>query len=147
MESPRYNLPIAGRRYVYRLIIFYIIGAFCIGILVSANNPNLVGGGTDSGSSPWALGIKDAGIRGLDSVVNAAILISAWSAGNSYLYLASRSLYSLSLDGNAPKIFTRCTKSGIPYYAVMASAAWSPLAYLNVSSGGATVFNWFINLM
>lgn len=147
MESPRYNLPIAGQRYMYRLLIFYIVGSFCIGILTSANNPDLLGGGHGSGSSPWALGIRAAGIKGLDSVVNAAILLSAWSAGNSYLYLASRALYSQAIAGNAPKVFARCSKSGVPYYAVMASAAWALLAYLNVAASTATVFNWFADLM
>lgn len=95
----------------------------------------------------WAAGIRDAKISGLDAVVNAVILLSAWSAGNSYLYLASRALYSLAVSGNAPAVFTRCTKGGIPYYATAVSAAVSLLAYLNVASTGAVVFNWFINLI
>lgn len=53
----------------------------------------------------------------------------------------------MALAGNAPKVFTRCTKSGVPYYATAASASLSLLAYLNVASTGATVFNWFVNLI
>lgn len=53
----------------------------------------------------------------------------------------------MALTGNAPRIFTRCTKSGVPYYATAASASLSLLAYLNVASTGATVFNWFVNLI
>lgn len=147
MQNPRVNLPIAGKRYFYRLIIFYVLGALCIGIIVSSANPDLLGGGSGAASSPWALGIKDAGIYVLDSIINAAILISAWSAGNSYLYMSSRILYSMAVSGNAPKIFTKCSKSGIPYWAVLASCLWAPLAYLNVSSSGSEVFNWFVNLM
>ena len=33
------------------------------------------------------------------------IIISAWSSGNSFLYLSSRSLYSLAVTGNAPRCF------------------------------------------
>ncbi|KXH50398.1 proline-specific permease [Colletotrichum simmondsii] len=147
MQSPRRNIPTATRRYFYRLITFYILGALAVGIIVSSNNPNLLSGGKGAGASPWAIGIREAGIKGLDSVVNVVIVLSAWSAGNSYLYLASRALYSMALAGNAPKIFTRCTKSGVPYYATAASASFSLLAYLNVASTGATVFNWFVNLI
>ncbi|KAI0839926.1 putative proline-specific permease [Hypoxylon sp. FL0890] len=147
MDSPRRNLPKASRRYFYRLIIFYVFGVLAIGILVNSNNPGLLGGTNDAGSSPWALGIKVASISGLDSVVNVIIVLSAWSAGNSYLYLASRALYSIAEAGNAPKIFTRCTKSGIPIYATAMSASVSALAYMNVSSSSATVFNWFINII
>lgn len=147
MESPRYNLPIAGRRYFYRLIIFYILGAFAISLIVASNDVDLLGGGSDAGASPWAIAAKNAGIKGLDSVINAVILTSAWSAGNSYLYLASRALYSMSLTGNAPRIFSKCTASGIPYNALAGTAVFSLLSYLNCSSSSATVFNWFVNLI
>ncbi|KAJ0331448.1 hypothetical protein COL922a_011931 [Colletotrichum nupharicola] len=142
MDRPRRNIPTATRRYFYRLITFYILGALAVGIIVNSENPNLLSGGKGAGASPWAIGI-----RGLDSVVNVVIVLSAWSAGNSYLYLASRALYSMALAGNAPRIFTRCTKSGVPYYATAASASLSLLAYLNVASTGVTVFNWFVNLI
>lgn len=145
MQNPRRNLPKATRKLVWRLIIFYVIGAFCIGCIVRSDEPRLRGG-DDAGSSPWALGIHAAGIRGLDSVVNAAILISAWSAGNSYFFLTSRMLYSMALSGGAPSVFARTTPSGIPYWATLGSILWSILAYLNVSNSGTTVFGWLVNL-
>ena len=147
MESPRRNLPIAGKRYFWRLIFFYVAGALAISMIVSSDDDLLLGGGSGAGASPWAIAAKRAGIRGLDSVINAVILTSAWSSGNSYLFLASRTLYSMALVGNAPRIFTRCTKSGIPYIATGTSACFCLLAYLNVSDSGATVFNWFANLI
>ena len=147
MESPRRNLPIAGKRYFWRLIFFYVAGSLAISMIVSSDDPLLLGGGTGAGASPWAIAAKRAGTKGLDSVINAVILTSAWSSGNSYLFLASRTLYSMALVGNAPRIFGRCTKSGIPYVATAASACFCLLAYLNVSDSGATVFNWFVNLI
>lgn len=147
MESPRRNLPIAGKRYFYRLVVFYVLGVLAISMIVPSDDPKLLGGGSGAGSSPWAVAVKNAGIAGLDSVINAVILTSAWSAGNSYLYMASRALYSMAVAGSAPRIFMRCTGSGIPYYAVAASASFSLLAYLNLSSTGSTVFNWFVNLI
>ena len=147
MESPRRNLPIAGKRYFWRLIFFYVAGSLAISMIVSSDDPLLLGGGSGAGASPWAIAAKRAGIRGLDSVINAVILTSAWSAGNSYLFLASRTLYSMALVGNAPRIFARCTKSGIPYVATAVSACFCLLAYLNVSDSGSTVFNWFVNLI
>ncbi|VUC29262.1 unnamed protein product [Clonostachys rosea] len=146
MESPRRNIPKATMRYFIRLITFYILGAIAIGILVPSNNKYLLSPGSGAAASPWAIGARDAGIKVLDSVINAVIVLSAWSAGNSYLYLASRALYSLSVSGNAPAIFSRCTKSGIPYYATAASAMFSLLAYLNVAASGSAVFNWLANL-
>jgi amino acid transporter len=146
MESPRRNLPKAAKRYFYRLITFYVGGVFIIGVTVASNTPALTNGGAGAGSSPFVIGIKNAGIGTLDSIVNAVIIISAWSSGNAFLYLSSRSLYSLAISGNAPHIFKACSKRGVPYNAVAASSLFCALAYLNVASSSSVVFNWFVNL-
>lgn len=146
MASPRRNLPTATRRYFYRLVLFYVLGVLAIGIIVPSNSPDLLSG-SGAAASPWAIGIRSAGIRGLDSVVNAVIVLSAWSSANSSLYIGSRTLYSMSLVGSAPKFFSRCSRYGVPYYAVAATSTFSLLAYLNLASTGATVFNWLVSLI
>ena len=55
-------------------------------------------------------------------------------------------MYSLALTGQAPKVFKTCSKSGVPYIAVIATALLSCLTYLSVKSGSAVVFAWFLNL-
>lgn len=146
LQSPRRNLPVAAKRYFYRLIIFYVGGVLAIGVICASNNKALTNGGSSAKASAFVVGIQSAGIQGLGSVVNAVIITSAWSAGNSFLYISSRSLYSLAVAGNAPAVFKRCTKSGVPYMAVGASSIFSFLAYLNVGDSGSTVFTWFVNL-
>ena len=148
-EAPRRNIPKASKRFIYRLIVFYILGTLIVSVIVASNDPNLlqaVSSGTkNAGASPFVIGIKRAGIQGLDHVVNAVIITSAWSAANSFLYAGSRSLFSLAMTGQAPKVFTKCS-NGVPYVAVFATAALGSLAYLSISSGSATVFAWFLNL-
>ncbi|KAF7538551.1 hypothetical protein G7Z17_g12612 [Cylindrodendrum hubeiense] len=145
MKSPRKNLRRAAMSFAYRLFIFYILGALAIGIICNSDDKGLVTPGFGAAASPWVIAIKEAGIHGLDSVINAVIITSAWSSGNAYLYMSSRSLYSLAMVGNAPKVFTRCNRHGTPIYAVLVSAIFSLLAYLNASSSTSVVFNWFIN--
>ncbi|KAF9888641.1 alpha-1,4-glucan branching enzyme [Aspergillus nanangensis] len=146
MESPRRNLPIACRRYFYRMAIFYCLAVLAIGVTCPSDDSSLTNGGAGAGSSPFVLAITTAGISVLPSIVNGGILLSAWSSGNSFLYTSSRALYSLAIQGNAPRIFRRCNRWGVPYPAVAASALFSFLAYLNVASSGSVVFNWFVNL-
>jgi yeast amino acid transporter len=105
MKSPRRNLPIAARRYIYRLFFFYIGSVLAISVICKSNSKALTSSGKGAGSSPFVVGIKEAGIHVLDHIINAVIIISAWSSGNSFLYLSSRSLYSLALSGNAPRFF------------------------------------------
>ncbi|PWY82091.1 hypothetical protein BO70DRAFT_35239 [Aspergillus heteromorphus CBS 117.55] len=146
MESPRRNVPKAARRYIYRLVFFYVLASLAIGVICSSNAKQLTAGsGTDASSSPFVVAITNAGIPVLSSIVNAAILTSAWSAGNSFLYMSSRSLYSLAVSGNAPSILKTCNRWGVPYLAVTLSSLFSLLAYMAVGSGSYTVFNWLIN--
>lgn len=145
MESPRRNVPRAARRYIYRLVFFYILGILAITVICPSNATRLTQGDGTVNSSPFVVGIQNAGIPVLDHIVNAAVLTSAWSAGNSFLYMSSRSLYSLAMSGNAPSVFKTCNRWGVPYYAVAASACFSALAYLSVGSSSSIVFNWFVN--
>jgi amino acid transporter len=146
MESPRRNLPIASRRYFYRLVVFYCLSVLAIGVTCPSNDPRLTDGGAGAGSSPFVVAVANAGIPVLPHIVNGVILISAWSSGNSFLYISSRALYSLAVQGSAPRIFKTCNRWGVPYMAVACSSLFCALAYLNVASSGSTVFSWFVNL-
>lgn len=77
MESPRRNLPVAGKRYFYRLVIFYCLGALAIGMILPSNSPGLLNGASSSASSPWAIAAECAGTKALPSIINAVILASA----------------------------------------------------------------------
>lgn len=143
--SPRRNLKKAARRFVIRLALFYGVASLVIGIIVASNDPKLLGA-SDASASPFVIGIQNAGIPVLNHIINAVILTSAWSAGNSFLYSASRVLYSMSISGGAPKIFGHTNRWGVPYVAVLFTWAFTLLAFLNVSNSGATVFNWFVNI-
>jgi amino acid transporter len=144
--APRRNIPKAAGRFVYRLAIFYGLGSFIIGVIVPSNDDRLLSPTSNATASPFVIGIQRAGIAGLEHVINAAILTSAWSAGNAFLFSGSRVLYGMALNGEAPKFFGKTTKKGVPWAAVMATWIVGLLAYLNVSSTGAQVFTWFSNI-
>ncbi|KAF8334137.1 amino acid permease [Cantharellus anzutake] len=144
-KNPRRNIPKAIKRVYIRILLFYIGGTATIGLLVPSNDKSL-GLTSDAASSPFVIAIKRAGIGGLPSTINAALLTSALSAASSDLYTSSRALYGLAIAGNAPKIFTRTSKSGLPYFSVFFCALFCCLAYLDVSSGSGKVFGWFTNM-
>ncbi|EKD14985.1 uncharacterized protein L3040_003818 [Drepanopeziza brunnea f. sp. 'multigermtubi'] len=143
--DPRRNIPKAARRFIWRLAIFYGFASLILGVIVPSDDKRLLGAGNAS-ASPWVIGIQRAGIGGLNHAINAAILTSAWSAGNSFLYSGSRVLYSMSLNKQAPRVFSITNKRGVPYVAVLFTWSFGLLAFLNVSNTGATVFNWFVNI-
>ena len=144
--APRYNIPKAANRFVWRLLFFYGFGALIVGVIVPSNDPRLLSPQSNASASPFVIGIQRAGIKGLNHVINGAILTSAWSAGNCFLYSGSRILYGMALHKDAPQIFGRTSKKGVPYFAVLATWAVGLLAFLTASNFGAVVFNWFVNL-
>lgn len=96
--------------------------------------------------SPFVIAFRAAGISALPSIINAVVCTSAISSGSACIFLASRTLYGLSSDGHAPKIFLKCNRFGTPHFAVALSILPSPLVYLTVSNNASIVFGWFLNI-
>ncbi|TAQ83817.1 hypothetical protein B7494_g7866 [Chlorociboria aeruginascens] len=150
-ENPRKNIPKAVRRVFWRIIFFYVFGTLAIGVLVASDDKNLLSaqasGAAGAAQSPWVIGIVNAGIPVLPSIINAVILTSATSSANAFLYTGSRYLFALAQNKQAPRFLLKCTKAGVPVYCVAITCAISGLTYLSVASGGPSlVFNWFQNL-
>lgn len=52
----------------------------------------------------------------------------------------------LALVGNAPRIFAKTNKRGLPYIAISFCALFATLGYMSVSGGAGRVFGWFANM-
>lgn len=149
-EFPRRNMSKAISRFIYRLAFFYIMGSLVIGVIVAKNDNRLMGaidsGASGAGASPFVIGITNAGIPVLQHIINACILTSAFSCGNAFVFASSRMLHSLAVERNAPAIFGKVNKHGIPIYAVGFTLIISLLSYLNCASSSAQVFTWLSNI-
>ncbi|KAK8110152.1 general amino acid permease [Apiospora kogelbergensis] len=145
--NPHKTIPSSARNVTYRIVVFYILGALFISLIVDPRSADLVSGTGNANSSPWVIAIREAGISVLPSIVNACIMISAWSAGNSYCWVGSRMIVAMTTDGQLPQVFGRTTKDGVPWVAVIVAWLFGPLAYLSLGSGGAAqAFSWLLNL-
>ncbi|PYI03538.1 putative arginine permease [Aspergillus sclerotiicarbonarius CBS 121057] len=144
--SPAKNVPRAIKSVWIRLVLFYICSAFLIGILVSPSDPSLNLSST-AAKSPFVIAIKNAGIDVLPSIINAALLTSAWSAGCADLFVSSRALYGLAARGHAPRVFLKTRKDGLPWVCVLFCGSFSLLSFMAASQGKAgTVFGYFSNM-
>ncbi|KAJ5634706.1 hypothetical protein N7528_002548 [Penicillium herquei] len=144
--DPQRNVPRAIKSVWIRLILFYICSAFMIGILVSPSDPSLNLAST-AAKSPFVIAIENAGISVLPSIINAALLTSAWSAGIADLFVSTRTLYGLATRGHAPKIFLKTRKDGFPWVCFVFSGAFALLSFMAAADGEAgTVFGYFSNM-
>lgn len=146
IRDPMKNVPRVAKHFTWRLVVLFVGSVIGISVVCPSNASTLTSG-SDAASSPWVAGIRQAGIPVLDSIINAVALIAAWSTGNAFLYLSSRCLHSMAMEGSAPRIFQRCTAKGVPIYAVGATSCVALLAYMTLNSSSATVLNWLLNLV
>jgi amino acid transporter len=128
-----------------------VVLVFLLGMLVPYNSQRLLdgnkNGGTTAAASPFVVAIIISGIPALPAILNAAILIFVFSAANSDLYIASRTLFGLAHEGKAPKIFKWTDGRGVPVPALALSVLFCLLAYLGVNTSSYTVFGYFVNLV
>lgn len=150
-KDPKKTIPKAINQVVFRILIFYIGSLAILLSLVPWNQLDL--GGLDK--SPFVMIFSQMGIGWAAHLLNFIILTAALSVYNSGMFANSRMLYGLAQQGNAPKIFKKVNKQGVPVPAVLLSAllifgcvllnyfvpedALSHLMYIVV---GALVLNW-----
>ncbi|KAI9367311.1 amino acid permease/ SLC12A domain-containing protein [Aspergillus egyptiacus] len=149
-QNPRKTIPRAIKLTFYRIVFFYVISVLLLGTLVPYDSPQLqqaTSKDTSSDASPFVVAIDLAGIPALPDILNACILLFVFSAANSDLYIATRTIYGLAKEGKAPKILAKTDRRGVPYVALAVCAAIACIAYMNVSSSSQTVFKYFVDLV
>ncbi|KAI5291006.1 hypothetical protein KEM54_006721 [Ascosphaera aggregata] len=149
-QNPRKTIPNAIRLTFYRIMVFYVISVFLLGMLVPFDSPELafaLHASSSANASPFVVAIKLAGIKVLPGILNACLLIFVFSAANSDLYITARTLYGLAREKHAPYLFAKTNAKGVPVNALIASALTACLAFLNVSDDSKNVFSHFVNLV
>ncbi|PYH92569.1 hypothetical protein BO71DRAFT_485312 [Aspergillus ellipticus CBS 707.79] len=145
-NNPRKVIPDATKKTFARIFIFYVLSIFIVGLIVPYNDPDLTISTGTSQQSPFVIVFERSGISVLPHIINAVVCTSAISAASSCIFISSRTLYGLSRDNHAPKLFQKCNRFGTPYYAVGLSCVLLPLGYLTLGNSSSTVFDWFANI-
>ncbi|KAF7554901.1 hypothetical protein G7046_g6681 [Stylonectria norvegica] len=152
-KRPSVYIRAAFKTVYYRFCFFFIVGSLAVGIVVGYNDPVLVdiyfgtGGGAGAAASPYVIAMKNLGIGVLPHIVNALMITSIFSAGNTYTYCATRSLYGLALEGRAPRFLRKTTKNGVPIFCFCIVMIFPFLSLLQLSNGSAKVLTWLVNIM
>lgn len=145
-ENPQKTVPSAIRKTFVRILLFFVLTIFFIGLLVPYTNQALSTGENKASSSPMVIAADLAGVKVLPNLINAVLLTVVLSAANSNVYSGSRILMGLAQEGFAPKVLARVDTRGVPYVSVLVTALFGFLGFMNVSEDAGQVFNWLVNL-
>ena len=150
-NDPKKTIPKAINQVVVRILVFYVGSLAILLSLVPWNQLDL--GGLDK--SPFVMIFSQMGIGWAAHLLNFIILTAALSVYNSGMYANSRMLFGLAQQGNAPKVFAKVNKQGVPIPAVLLSALLifgcvllnyfvpeDALGHLMYVVVGALVLNW-----
>lgn len=146
-ENPEKNVPRAIHTIFWRILLFYVLTMVIIGFLIPYTNPSLIQASEQENIalSPFTIIFERSGIAFAASVMNAVILTSVLSAGNSGMYASTRMLWSLAKEGKAPKFFAKVNKHGIPIPALMMTALVGAFAFLTSLYGDQKIYTWLLN--
>lgn len=121
-ENPEQAVRQAFKATLARLLIFYLLSLSLIVMMVPWKT--LIAPDT---TSPFVTVMQVVGIPYADSILNFIVIVAALSAMNSMLYISTRMMFSLSRAGDAPVVFGKVAKNGVPLNA------------LSLSTGGIAV--------
>ena len=145
-ENPRQTMPRAINSVFIRIMLFYIGAIVVVATLVAYTDPSLLSASEENiAASPFTIVFKRAGLAVAAALMNAVVLTSVLSAGNSTLYIGSRLLYSMAGTGRAPRLFARTSSHGVPVWGVLATVAISMLGFLSSLVGDSVAYTWFYN--
>ncbi|WP_454943518.1 amino acid permease [Corynebacterium argentoratense] len=145
-EDPDRNVPKAIRTVFIRILLFYIGAIAVIGFLIPFTDPRLLDSAEDNiAVAPFTLVFDNAGVLAAAAIMNAVILTSILSAGNSGLYASTRMLYALAESGQAPKFFSKLNSRGVPIPALIATTAIGALCFISSLIGDGAAYTWLIN--
>jgi lysine-specific permease len=133
---------------IWRIILFFVGSIIVMGLVIPYNDPGLSQNGDvkNVALSPFTLVFIKSGIKPAVHIMNAIILTTILSAGNSGLYVCTRVLYALANEGKAPKMFGYLTKNGIPIWCLVFTTIISTILFGISFIGNQIIYQWLVNI-
>ncbi len=114
-KNPKKIIPRAINTVLIRILVFYI-GALTVIMAIYPWDQ------ITDGNSPFVMMFENVGIRYATGIINFVVLTAALSSCNSGIFSTGRMLFNLSHQKQAPKIFGKVGKTGVPTNAIYMSA-------------------------
>lgn len=153
-DRPREAIATAVRSVIWRISLFYLGSVLVITFLLPYDE---IDGASSAAESPFTRVLEMAHIPGVVGFMEAIIVLSLLSAFNAQIYGTSRLCHSLAMTGDAPELFRKTNRDGVPINAVVLSVFfafvsvalqfWNPaglLEFLLNAVGGCLIVIWIM---
>jgi GABA permease len=128
----------ATQSVIWRVLVFYIGSIFLVVAIVPWNDPVRM-------SRPYVSVMEALQIPAATTVMSVVVLTAVLSALNSGLFAASRMLMALARRADAPSVFSRLDRRGVPVAAILASTAFGYLTVIMSYVSPDRVFAFLVN--
>jgi L-asparagine transporter-like permease len=127
------------RTILWRVSIFYLGSLAVIVLLLPWNN-------TAVGQSPFAATLTHLGLHSASTVLDVVLFAAMLSTMNSQVYASSRMLFALARDHDAPSLFARTSRRGVPHAAILLTIAVTVLCLLLQVFHPTTAFSRLVDI-
>ncbi|MEU3074014.1 amino acid permease [Streptomyces laurentii] len=127
------------RTILLRVTVFYL-GSLAVIVLLLPWNSTAVG------ESPFAATLSHLGLRGASTVLNVVLFAAMLSTMNSQVYASSRMLFALARDRDAPSLFARVSRRGVPHTAILLTVSVAVLCLLLQVFHPTTAFSRLVSI-
>jgi GABA permease len=137
-DSPARAVARTTQLLAVRISIFYIASVALIVMVLPWNN-------TKVGASPFSAALAQVGIPATEQIMNAIVLTAVLSCLNSGIYIASRMMFVLSNNGDAPKSMEKLNSRGVPVRSILAATAFGFLSVIAQAISPSGIFQFLLN--
>jgi len=140
-QNPKKVVPRACRNVVYRILRVDIIPILLLVMILPYSEANLQ-------DSVFSMALAKYGFTEVAGILSFIVLTAAFSCANSGFYGAVRALYGLSLEGMAPKTFSKLNRQCTPMYATLFTLliCWAVLGLWWFSNGESELYVWLLSV-
>lgn len=127
-RDPERMIPRAINSVPLRILLFYVLTLTVLMAIFPW--PGITGG-----SSPFVQIFSQLGLASAASVLNLVVISAVISAINSDIFSTGRMLYGMAANGQAPMVFSRLSRFGVP---------WMTVLVMGVALLGGVVLNYLL---
>lgn len=111
-DNPEIAIPKACKAVVFRVAFLFIVPITMLILLIPYSKAGL-------DDSIFSVTLKMYGLDGIAWIFSAIVIVAAFSCANTGLYATSRCVYSLAIEGLAPKALGKLNKNSVPKNAIL----------------------------